>query len=71
MNGIVYVVLQDRRSEIGKHINAYAQRPLNDYADVSSRARCLNFDLSLHLHTYFEYVINKGSGEIVRVWSLL
>ena len=33
--------------------------------DVSSAARGINFDLSLHLHPYFVYVSSGGSGEYV------
>ena len=36
---------------------ANAQKPLsNAYTDISSRARCFNFGLSLHLHPYHEYM---------------
>ena len=43
---------------------AYEQKPpLNTHTDVSSRARGLNFSLSLGLHPYFVYASNEGSGE--------
>ena len=39
------------------------RKPLiNAYTDVSSEARGLNFDLSLHLHPYFMHASNEGSG---------
>ena len=44
--------------------NTCAQKPhLNAHADITSGARDLNFDLSLHLHPYFVYASSKGSGE--------
>ena len=43
---------------------AYAQMPLiNALADISSKARCLNFTLSLSLHSYFVYASSEGSDE--------
>ena len=39
--------------------------PSNVQADVSSMAKGLNFDLSLHLHQNFVYESCKGSGESV------
>ena len=36
--------------------------PLNAHADVSSRARGLNFGQRLYLHPYFVYTSSKGSG---------
>ena len=34
--------------------------PLNSHADVSTKARGLNFGLSLYLHLYFVYASSKG-----------
>ena len=43
---------------------SYMRIPLtNAHADVSSKARCIDFGLSLHLNPYFEYLRNKGSDE--------
>ena len=39
---------------------AHAQMP---HAKVSSKARDINFVLSLHLQPYFVYAISVGSGE--------
>ena len=40
---------------------AYAQKPsYNDHVGISSRARYLNFDLSLNLHLYFVYGSSEG-----------
>ena len=36
---------------------------INPHADVSIRARGLNFGWSLHLHPTFVYASNKGLGE--------
>ena len=45
---------------------AYAQKSyLNVHAEVFSWVRCLNFDVSLHLHHCFVYVSSKGSGELI------
>ena len=45
-------------------IIAYARMPLiNAIADVSSKARDLNFSLSLHLYPYFVHVSSEHSGE--------
>ena len=35
----------------------------NAFAHVYSKARSLNFVLSLHLHPYSVYVSSKGSGD--------
>ena len=35
----------------------------NTYADISSKARDLNFSLSLHLHLYFVHMSSVGTGE--------
>ena len=37
----------------------------NTHADISSKARGLNFDLSLHLHPYVMYSSSNGSNESV------
>ena len=43
---------------------AYDQMPLiNAHADVYSKARGLNFGLSLYLHPCFMYTSCEGSGE--------
>ena len=43
---------------------AYTQKPpINAHVDISSRARGLNFGLSLHLHPYFVFAISEGCGE--------
>ena len=40
----------------------YAQLPLvNDHTDLFSKTRCLHFDLSLHIHSYFVYAISECS----------
>ena len=39
------------------------QPPLNVHADLSRRARGLNFGLSLHLHPFFAYITSKGFGK--------
>ena len=39
---------------------------LNAYADTFNMAGGLNFGLSLHLHAYFVYANNEGSGESVQ-----
>ena len=50
--------------------------PLNAHSDVSSRARGLNFGLSLHLHPYFVYASSEDSGEtggctgLIQPWPL-
>ena len=50
---------------------AYAQAsPLNAHADISRRARGLNFGLSLPLLPYFVYARRKGSGKTARMRSL-
>ena len=36
---------------------------LNTHSDISSGARGLNLNLSLHLHPCFVYVSSKGSSE--------
>ena len=42
---------------------APAQMPLkNDSADVFSKARVLNFNLKLHQHPFFVFVISECSG---------
>ena len=42
---------------------AYAQiSTINMHADVSSRARGLSFDTSLHLYSYFVYASSEDSG---------
>ena len=44
------------------------QKPsLNALADLSSRARSLNFGLGFHLHPYLVYASNKGSGEPAQI----
>ena len=45
-------------------VMAYAQMPL---ISAHSNVRCLNFGLSLHLHTYFVNVSSKGSGKSVHM----
>ena len=37
------------------------------HAAVSSRARCLKFVLSLHLHPYFVFASSQGTGESVHL----
>ena len=44
--------------------------PLNPYADVSSRARGLNFGPSLHLHPNFVNESIEGSGRSTYLWRL-
>ena len=45
-------------------IIAYARIPLiNAIADISSKARDLNFGLNLHLYPYFVHVSSERSGE--------
>ena len=39
--------------------------PLNVSCDVSSRAVCLNVNLSIHLHSYFVYASSVGSTDSV------
>ena len=39
--------------------------PINANADISSKARCFNFGLSLHLHPYFVYASSESSGECI------
>ena len=46
---------------------AYGQTPLNAYADVSSRARGINFGLNLQLHLYFVYTSSEGSAKLVHL----
>ena len=45
------------------------------YVDVSCRARCQKFILSLHLSSYFVYASSKGSGQFSHlprpVWSFV
>ena len=49
----------------------YAQKsPLNAHADVSGRARGLNFSRSLHPHQNFVPVSSKGSDEPAHVRRL-
>ena len=51
---------------------AYAQKPhLNAHAEVSSGARGLNFDLSLHLYPYFAYASGEGSDETAHMRRLV
>ena len=46
----------------------YVQMPLmNSHADISSKAKGLNFGLSLYLHSYFVYWSSKGSSESVHM----
>ena len=40
---------------------------INAHAVISSAARGLNFCLSRHLHSYFVYASNKGSGKSVHL----
>ena len=50
--------------ELSPMLIACAQKPpLITYADISSRARDLNFDLSLHLHSCFVNVSSKDPDE--------
>ena len=50
---------------------AYAQMPLiNALADISSKARCINFDLSLRLPPYFVYASSEGSDESAHMHRL-
>ena len=50
---------------------AYAQKPhLSAHAFVSSKARNLNFGLSLHLNPNFVYASSNGSGESVHMRRL-
>ena len=43
---------------------AYGQMPLiYAHAGTSTKARGINFGLSLHLHPYIVYTSGKGSGE--------
>ena len=50
---------------------AHAQMSLvNTHADLSSKARGLNFSLNLHLHPYFVYVRSIGPGKSVHVRRL-
>ena len=45
----------------------YVQKPsLNAHAEDFSGAKCLNFNLSIHLHPYFVYVSREGSEETHR-----
>ena len=39
---------------------------LNDYADITRRARCLVICLGLPVFSYFMYARGKGSDEAVR-----
>ena len=43
-------------------LNAYMQKPLTAYADISIGARGLIFGLSLPLHTHFVYEIERSTG---------
>ena len=43
-------------------INAHFMPLLNAHAVISSKARCLNFRLSFHLHLFFAYAGSEGSG---------
>ena len=40
---------------------------LNPHTDVSSKARGLNFDLSLPVHSFFVYAIVKGCEESAHI----
>ena len=48
---------------------AYAQKPLNVHADVTSGAR--GFGVSFHLFPYFMYEKNEGFGETVHMSRLV
>ena len=43
---------------------------INAHGEVSSKARSLNFWQSLHVHLYFAYASNEGSGESARMRRL-
>ena len=47
---------------MGKHMTFWYSSQ-NHPSDVSSKAKDLNFGLSLHLHPYFVYARIKASGE--------
>ena len=50
---------------------AYEQKPpFSAHAFVSSKARDLNFGLSLHLNQNFVYASSNGSGESVHMRRL-
>ena len=42
-----------------------------DQASAWDLVRCLNFELSLHLHTYFVYVSSEGSDESAHLYRLI
>ena len=49
----------------------YAQKPpLNTHADVIIGVKFLNSGSSLHLHPYYAYANNEGSGESAHLRSL-
>ena len=51
---------------------AHAQVPLiNAHSDISCKARCQKFGLSLNLHPYFEYASSKGSSETALMGRLI
>ena len=49
-------------------INAHAD--VHAHAEVSSKARVLNFGMCIHVCPYFVFASNKGSGKSVHVHIL-
>ena len=48
---------------ISVHIEYVKMLLINTYADLSSEARRLNFDLGFHLYPYYVYACSACSGE--------
>ena len=49
-------------------INAHAY--VHAHAEISSKARVLNFGMCIHLYPYFVFASSKGSGKSVHVHIL-
>ena len=48
----------------------FRNNPENFHPCISSKARGLNFGLSLRLHPYFKYATSKGSVESMHIATL-